>query len=170
MGWKTKAFFIWIATEIAVLPFAIPATAQIVERIAFSIPPRVSAVQLNTEPGLEQYIVSSNSAFTIISEGAVGEIDVDVKVSGQINNVHYGNKAQNPGNLHSCALPTNELPYVIYNGERKTAAKRGKVLEQSILIEMRYDPALKPTISFEPVSELLHNATPNAQNCHSVRS
>ena len=84
MGLKKKIFFTWVALEVVALPIAIPATAQIVERIAFSIPPRISAVEIAVEPGFSRYLVATNAPFAVISEGAVEEIKVEIQVQGML--------------------------------------------------------------------------------------
>ena len=165
LGWKSKAFLLYVAVELAVLPFAIPATAQIVERISFSIPQHVTAVELQVEPGLSRYFVASNAPFSIISEGAIGDLDVDIKVHGTVNGVKFGQKAQKPGILHACSSVTNTFPNVIYTGDQKTAAKRGKAIEQAIVVDVRHDPALQPKISFEPGDSKTLATMPKAQNC-----
>ena len=165
MGLKKKIFFTWVALEVVMLPIAIPATAQIVERIAFSIPPQVAAVELEAEPGLTRYVVATNAPFAIISEGAIGNMDVDIKVHGNLNTTPFGTKAQSPGPLDTCTTAISAAPVVIYQAERKTAAKRGKVLEQSVIVEIRYDPALSPNISVEAARSQEAMALPAAPTC-----
>jgi len=170
MGWKSKLFLTWVAIEIAVLPISIPATAQIVERIAFSMPAHVSSVELNMEPGLSRYFVVSNAPFSVISTDAIGQFDIDITVTGTVNGVHFGQKAQKPGPLQTCSTISSSLPTIIYTGDQKTAAKRGKVIEQAIVVDIRYDPTLEPAISFEPGTNKIVAITPSAQNCQSKNS
>ncbi|RZV41912.1 MAG: hypothetical protein EX271_07000, partial [Acidimicrobiales bacterium] len=149
MGIKKKIFFTWVALEVVLLPVSIPATAQIVDRIAFSVQPRIAAVELEAEPGMSRYIVASNAPFAVISEGAIGQIDVDIKVHGNLNKTPFGTKAQSPGPKQTCTTSISGSPNIIYTADRKTAAKRGEILQQAVMVEMRYDPAMKPTLRFE---------------------
>jgi len=170
IGLKTKLFLTWIAVELAVLPLAIPATAQIVERISFSIPPRVAAVEFKADPGISRYIVSSNAPFAIISEGMVGDVNIDVTVSGQLITTPFGEKAQSPGPLNSCASIVGVAPRIIYTADRKTAAKRGKIIEQSIIFEIAYDGVAKPAISFEAFAKDGKVPMPKAKQCNDKKS
>lgn len=92
MGLKKKIFFTWVALEVIALPISIPVTAQIVERIAFSFQPQIAAVELDTEPGIFRFIVATNAPFAVISEGAIGQINVDIQVHGMINTKPFGTK------------------------------------------------------------------------------
>lgn len=165
MGLKKKIFFTWVALEIVALPIAIPATAQIVERIAFSFPPRIAAVELESKPGISRYVVATNAPFAVISEGVIGQIDVDIQVHGMINKTPFGTKAQSPGAKDACVTSLSPAPSIIYQAERKTAARRGEVLEQAVIVEMRYDPALEPKLRFEAAKSPEAMSIPTAQTC-----
>ena len=170
MGLKKKIFFAWVAVEVVTLPLTIPATAQIVERISLSIPPRIAAVELEAEPGISRYMVATNAPFSVISEGVIGKIDVDIKVKGKINKTPFGTKAQSPGAKETCVTSLSAAPSVIYQADRKTAAKRGEILQQAVMVEMRYDPALSPKLRFEAAKSPEAMALPAAQTCTSTIS
>jgi hypothetical protein len=171
MGVKTKIFWIWVAAEMVVLPFSIPATAQIVERIVLAFPPQISAVQLPVhKPGVSQFVVASNAPFNIISEGAIGDMEITITVSGKINSTPYGAAAQSPGADTACATSISPAQSVIYTADRKTAAKRGQVLEQAVMVEVKYDKALEPKLTFEALNSENSASAQSALSCSSIAS
>ena len=93
MGIKKKIFVGWIALEVILLPVSIPAAAQIMDRVKLAFPARAAAVQSYTAPGHMQFIVASNAPFTVISDGAVGELKINITVSGDVNGNAHGARA-----------------------------------------------------------------------------
>ena len=153
MGVKKKILLGWLAFEVIGLVFGLPAAAQIVDRVMFSAAPRAAHVVTPITPGLTEILVASNTPFTILSEGAIGEMSLVLSVSGSINGKAYGGNAQNPGQINNCVMPTGTAPTALYTAKRKTAANRGEVIEQAVMFHIKYDPALKPKFSVKTLNE-----------------
>lgn len=146
LGWKGKLFAIWASLELVCLPLALPAMAGLQERVKFTIPQAAFAEILPSEAGTQRFLVASNAPFAIISEGVVAEMDVNITQSGIHNGQAFGGKAQMPGALSHCAMPSSQYSSRIYTGYQKTAASRGDVYEQAVLIEITYDASLAPKL------------------------
>ena len=144
---KRYLVFAILSAEMLALPFAIPAAAQIMDHVAFSIPQQVASVTIDNAPGKTQLVITSNAGFTVSAQGAIGDFDVRLQPSGSINGTRYGDNAQAPGPMQSCAVATTAAPSVIYFANQKTALRKGGVLSQSVIVEINYDPALTPTFA-----------------------
>ena len=134
---------------LAVELLSLPAAAQIVHRVAFDFRPIVTAVEIPTsEPGLSRFLVASNSGFGVKANGVIGDVNVDVHVSGAMNDVtRFGDAAQLPGPKSGCAQ-ASETGAAIYLADRKTAAIPGTPPEQAVIFEFRYDPHARPDFEF----------------------
>ena len=134
---------------LAVELLSLPAAAQIVHRVAFDIRPVVTAVEIPTsEPGLSRYLVTSNAGFGVKTNGVIGDVNVDVHVSGAMNGLsRFGDAAQLPGPKSGCAQ-TSGMETAIYLADRKTAAIPGTPPEQAVIFEFRYDPDARPDFTF----------------------
>ena len=132
----------FIALEIA----SIPVSAQIIDKVAFSKPQKVVSVPFPPESGITKFLVSSDAPFAIISENATGEFDVTIKVSGVLNGNRFGANAQMPGAAESCVVQTSPKSTKIYEAERKTAAQKGDILTQAVIVEIRYDADINPEL------------------------
>ena len=143
MTTKARYFAIGlIALEIA----SIPVSAQIIDKYAFTKPQKVAAVPFPAEVGITKFLVSSDAPFAIISENAIGEFDVRVKVSGILNGQRFGQNAQLPGAAASCSAQTSKNATKIYEAKRKTASRDGDVLTQAVIVEVRYFPSINPKL------------------------
>ena len=131
-----------IALEVA----SIPVSAQIISKFAFSKPQRVVAVAFPVEVGLTKFLVSSDAPFAVISENAIGEFDVRIKVSGTLNGQRFGQNAQLPGAAVSCKAQTSNDKTKIYEAERKITSQDGDILTRAIIVEVRYDASIKPEL------------------------
>ena len=125
---------------------SIPVSAQIIDKVAFSVPQRVIAVPFPPEAGVTKFLVSSNAPFAVVSENAIGEFDVSVQASGVLNGNRFGANAQMPGPAKACAMQTSSSPTKLYEAERKTAAQKGDVLTQAVIVEIRYDSDIQPKL------------------------
>lgn len=134
----------YIAFELAGLAIAGTAGAQVLDQIKFNVPQSVASAALPSEAGLTRLIISSNAAFTISASEAIGEYDISVKREGLINTTSFGLNAQMPGPETACGTAVSPNPSVIYRATQKTAASRGAVLSQSVMVEIRYDAAMRP--------------------------
>ena len=128
---------------------SLPAAAQIVQRVSFEIRPRVIAVEIPTsEPGLSRYLVSSNAGFGVKAYDVVGDIRVDVHISGAISDTsRFGDSAQLPGPKTGCAQASG-LGSNVYVADRKTAATPGTPPAQAVVFEFSYDPDARPDFDF----------------------
>ncbi len=134
-----------LASEIA----ALPAAAQIIHKVAFKIRPIVTAVEIPAnEAGISRFMVVSNAPFTVRSADMIGEIDISVHKSGDINGSRFGDNAQMPGPKTTCASLTNPAETVIYQADQKTAISRGTPMSQAVIIQIQHDPSAAPNITF----------------------
>ncbi len=170
MGMKKKILLGWLAFEAAGLMFALPATAQIVERVMFSAPPRAAHVIIPIAPGFTEILVASNAPFTVLSEGAVGEMQLDLRINGTINGTAYGAQAQNPGAISGCVVPISPAPTSLYTSVRKTAANRGEIVSQAVLVRIQYDPALNPLFSVKTLNQPQARTAMQAAKCRAAIS
>lgn len=146
---KVKAKFqkhkYWFIAALVIDILSIPAAAQIVDHVSFSVPETVASVRLDVQQeGLQRFVVASNGPFAVVSENAVGEFNVNLVTKGDIKGLAIGENAQLPGSKISCAVATAQSQQKIYEAVRKTAKRRGEALSQAVIVEIRYDPALDP--------------------------
>jgi len=170
MGIKTKIFLGWVAFEAISLCIALPAAAQIVDRVIFSAAPRAAHVVTPLAPGMTEIIVASNAPFTVLSEGAVGEMSLSLTVSGTINGTAFGSQAQHPGQIQGCVMPTAPTLSSLYTATRRTAANRGEVIGQAVMIHIKYDPALTPTFAVKTLDQPEVKTAATAPLCNSLSS
>ena len=143
MKFKARSLVVGlIALEIA----SIPVSAQIIGKLSFSKPQRVVAVPFPVEMGLTKFLVSSDAPFAVISENAIGEFDVRIKVSGILNGQHFGENAQLPGAAASCTAQKSKNTTKIYEAERKVTSQDGDILTRAIIVEVHYDANIKPEL------------------------
>jgi len=148
-----------IALEIA----SIPVSAKIIEKVAFSTPQKVAAVPFPPEAGITRFLLSSNAPFAIISENAVGEFNVSIEASGELNGNNFGSNAQMPGPAKACMAQTVPSSTKIYAAERKTAAHKGDILTQAIIVEIRYETDIQP--DFKVITENKAKRIPTGTTC-----
>jgi len=147
IGSKAHYFAIGlIALEIA----SFPVSAKIIDKVAFSEPQRVVAVPFPPQEGVTKFLVSSNAPFAVISEEVIGEYHISVNVSGILNGQRFGSNAQMPGAAESCAMPTIVKATKIYEASRKTELGEGDILTRAVIVEIRYNPDLKPKFKIIP--------------------
>lgn len=170
MGIKKKIFLGWLAFETVSLCIGLPAAAQIVDRVIFSTAPRAANVVTSLAPGLTEIIVASNAPFTVLSEGAVGEMSLALTVSGTVNGTAFGAQAQHPGQIQGCVIPTATTQTALYTATRRTAANRGEVISQAVMIHIKYDPALTPTFVVKTLDQPEAKSAATAMVCNSLSS
>lgn len=142
---KFKKHKKWFIAALVLDILSIPAAAQMVDRVSFSVPQKVASVKLKTEElGLQRFVVASNAPFAIVTEDVSGEFNVTLRTKANINDQDIGENAQFPGAAQSCATVTNTAPHKIYEAVRKTAQKPGEVLTQAVVVDINYDPSLTP--------------------------
>ena len=141
---KRHLLYGYIAFEIAGLAIVGTAGAQVLDQIKFEVPQSVVSATVPTDPGLTRLIVTSNAPFTISTAEAIGEFNVKVLAQGLLNTTPFGMNAQMPGPETACASALSPHPAIIYRATQKTAASRGPVLSQAVMVEIRYDSAASP--------------------------
>ena len=136
---------LWIAVEL----LSLPAAAQVVHRVSFSVQPHVIAAEIPVDrPGEAHFVVSSNAPFAVVADDIIGEIDISVSESGTFGLMDYGSSAQLPGESEGCVLMLGPHEQVVYRAERRTAAKRGDGVEQAVVMSFIFDPAASPRFDF----------------------
>ena len=163
---KKYKFFAFAYFTFEILTFmaiAIPAHAQAVDRVSFTIPQRVITATIpNQRAGAQLFLVSSNAPFAITAENAIGEFNIALSIDGT-STLEFGTHAQMPGEATACTNVSSTLPIKIYEATQKTAAKRGDVLKQSVLVTISYDPEINPDFKFYTQEKSLD--IPSAQAC-----
>ncbi|WP_034387122.1 hypothetical protein [Hellea balneolensis] len=145
---KRYIVFGLLAAEIA----AIPVAAKALKDFKYEPSQRTVAVAFPSEQlGVTKFLVSSNAPFAIISKGDVGQFDVAIKRSGELNGRKFGTKAQMPGAAEHCAVKLTTSKAKIYEATRKIDAGDGDVLSRAVIVEIRYAKELKS--EFEILSE-----------------
>jgi len=105
------------ALELGTLGATLPAAAQIIDRVSFSVP------QKN----------------------------------------RFGDNAQMPGPAQRCATALSENTSTLYMSERKTAAHKGPILSQSVIVEVRHAVEITPKLKIVTQDEAADFQT--APNC-----
>lgn len=168
MGIKKKIFLGWLAFEAVGLCLGLPAAAQIVDRVMFSAAPRAAHVVTPIAPGLTEIMVASNAPFTVLSEGAVGDMSLRLTVSGTINGKAFGGQAQHPGQIADCVTPTSPAPTALYTSTKRTAARRGDIITQAVMIHIKYDPSLTPKFTVKTLNQPEAKSAGQAMMCVGV--
>ncbi len=151
MKLRNKLFGVWLGLELLALPLSLPAVAGLSQHFSFSISAQVTAQPIDAPQGVSRFLVASNAPFAVLSSGAATELNVSISQSGIIGGKAYGSAAQIPGEATTCSMPSsNHNKWRIYTSFDKTAARRGDVTQQSVLIEISYDPEV--TLDFEIVT------------------
>lgn len=156
---KRYLFGAIIALELA----ALPAAAQIMDRVVFDVKPIVTTVEIPTrKAGMKRYLVVSNAPFTVEASDMVGEISLSVHKSGTVSGNRFGDNAQIPGQTYSCAFMDGPSSRSIYQADKKTAAQRGTAVSQAVIFEMSFDASASPKIDFKAGQVNAVPATPCA--------
>lgn len=135
-----------LALELA----ALPAAAQMVDRVIFEVKPKVTAVEIPTPTaGKSRFLVASNAPFHVQSENVVGDLTVSVHKSGDLNGSRFGDNAQMPGDFETCVNVNQPHEATIYKAHQKTAQTRGPILSQAVIFEFSYDEIAQPVITFK---------------------
>lgn len=149
-----------IALELA----ALPAAAQMVDRVVFEAKPKVTAIEIPTPTaGQSRFLVASNAPFHVHSRNVIGDMNVTVHQSGDLNGSRFGDNAQMPGENEACSNVKQPQDTVIYKAYQKTAQTRGPVLSQAVIFEFSYDQLAQPIITFKAGK----TTTPNPIPCNS---
>ena len=155
-----------VALEIALLPFAgtlLHKTDFYADMKALAKPQRAIHVKLPPEPGMTRYMVSANAPFVVTAEEMIGQFDINIYPSGEINGKSFGHNAQAPGELKACSLTETLEPRAVYKSDTGTIAKDGEILSKTVLVEIRYEPYYKPDLKI--LTENKSKTILSAQSC-----
>lgn len=148
---------------IALEVISFPVSAHIIHKASTAEPEKIVAVPFPEEAGITKFLMSSNTPFTIVSESASGEFDIEIKRSGMLNGHQYGSNAQMPGPAKACAATITTSATKIYEANRKIEAGDGDVLTQAIIVEIRYPKDIEPNLKIISKSKAKHVS--EAANC-----
>ena len=160
MKLRSKLFGACLAFELLAIPLSLPAVAGLSQHISFNIPAQVFVQPTDAPQGVSRFLVASNAPFAVIAHGAATELNVSVSQSGIMDGQAYGSAAQIPGEATTCNVPANgHDKWRIYTSFDKTAAHRGDTLEQSVLVEISYDPDMTPDFEIVTMDSLYETGT-----------
>ena len=145
---------------------ALPAAAQKFGAFDFTMPSVVAASKLPTpmqEKGAQRFLVTSDGPFSITSEGAASDFELIWVKSGSMGNFHFGKHAKLPGEVYSCAKSNTIDKTIIYDAAQATYDQDGEVVDQAVLVEIRFNPDLAPKFKF--VSDKRTKKLPRAEAC-----
>ena len=146
---KRYVVFGLVALEIA----SIPVAAQMVDRVSFEVEPRVIVAEIPDRPaGERSFLVATNDGFVVEVEGVIGSVTTEVTASGHLGGVAYGSAAMMPGASSACTAAFGGRTQV-YNAPEKTADTRGRIQDQAVRIDVRFDPLATPDIEFVPTAD-----------------
>jgi len=126
-----------LALELATASATFPAAAQIIDRVSL-----------------------------FVTKDTIGDFDVSIHKSGVINGNPFGENAQMPGAANACATALSTAPTNIYMATQKTAAQKGGILTQAVVVEIRYAPETRP--SFKIVTQDKSRDFAQAATCADV--
>jgi len=161
-GQKIKKRYIALGL-IALEVISFPVSAHIIHKTSFAEPEKVAAAPFPEEAGITKFLMSSNTPFTIVSEGASGEFDIQIKRAGRLNGLQYGAHAQMPGPAKACAASTTITASKIYEADRKTETGEGDVLTHAVIVEIRYTKDIQP--DFKIIAKSKAKRIPAAAAC-----
>jgi len=159
-----------IAFEMAMLPFigtVLHKTDINSALAALAKPQRAIHVELPPEPGMTRYMVSANAPFVVTAEEMIGQFDIKIYPSGEINGKQFGKNAQAPGDLKACSLTETVEPRAVYRSETGTIAQDGEILSKTVLVEIRYESYYKPDLKI--LTENKSKTILSAQSCEKSR-
>ncbi len=165
MGIRKKIIIGWLGFEAIALVLAIPALGQIRDRVMFEAVPRAAHVVNEINAGTSEILVASNAPFMLISEGAIGEMKLQLNITGFVNGVSHGKNAQSPGPILNCVNVQSDKPSILYLSARKTAANRGAVIDQAVKIIVRHDQNAKPKFNVKTLDQELAKTAITADPC-----
>jgi len=128
----------WLAFELIGAAIAVPAMANLTDRVELNVPQIVMVKELPGAPGLRKFQVASNAPFAVVSQGQLSEFSISIETAG-VN-------SQSVGQSQACAMPTSRQPTRIYTSRDKTAARRGSPESQAIILTVAHDEAITPSL------------------------
>ncbi|MBL4870570.1 MAG: hypothetical protein JKX72_06415 [Robiginitomaculum sp.] len=166
MGIKKKVFLTWLALELSGLVIALPTAAMVIQNNAPKTYPRIAAANLPTTAGQTRILLSSNGPFAIISSDVIGELKISFQVKGTVNGHVFGKTAQAPGPLTACVQILSPESNLLYQSATKTSDRIGPVLDQAVMVEIKYDPSFTPKFDIIHISDDQYKRAAKPNSCH----
>lgn len=152
---KKKIILTWLALELAAIPFvfpvfaALPTFAKIIQSSPEVDMTRVVSANIPAPDGVSRYLVASDASFVIIANNLLGDVETNIIQKGNIAGARFGALTQNIAVKNTCLRTLSTTASIIYRSAHKTADNTGSIIDQTVLIEMRYDPKLSPKFTFK---------------------
>ncbi len=162
---KTKIVLALVALEVVCLPISIAASAKMADKMLFSTPGRAVYSAAAAMPGETIIFVASNTPYSVIASGVVGELGVHIESSGVVKGKIFGKNAQHPGRPLACVAQNRPTPTLIYQSVTKTAERRGAVIDQAVKMRITYPPSAHPEFIVKPNTHDLVQAAHALASC-----
>ena len=164
----SKVLLIWAALELAALPFALPALANLSQTL--TTPPKadIRAVPMPSTDGQQIFLIASNARFAVISENAATKLSLTLTQSGNEHGVEFGQKSKYSGFTSLCSAPANSGAARIFTGSPTSRSKRGSVQDRAIRLVVNYDSDVAPKISVIAMKEASELNIPLAFPCGEI--
>ena len=127
--------------------FAPSVQASVIDRVHLEARPAAKFQVVDSGSGFQTLLVVSNAAYDVSIEGVIGEVNVDIKSSGNFRGRSFGSGAQTPGVQADTVMVASAFETVIYKGDRATAARPGSLWDQAVQVTVTYDSMATPIIS-----------------------
>jgi hypothetical protein len=153
---KRYVVFALLAMEILSLPAAAGIVGQALSNSALTAEtvPAVNMVLLDEKEGQKRFAVASSTKFSIHTDRAGADYEIRLYKSGQVNGKSFGDKAQMPGPVLTCAAPSKS-ENTIFQSLRGTALggalNEKDILNQAIIVEINYDESLNPEFTTQDI-------------------
>ncbi len=134
-----------------------PSYAQSSYQMEYIIPQKVVIGQTAQDNGQAKIMIASNSPFFITAEGVIGEICVNIALSGTMQGKKFGANAQLPGHQKTCKMLKSTDEQVIYTADRRTALLPGTPLSQSIVAHISYAHNATPVFDIPTLNERMQS-------------
>jgi len=122
------------------------AHATTTDRVMFSIAPKVAVKKIHTALGVQKFLVASNTPFSVVADGMIGEVEVEIVRDGVAEGQTFGSRSQFPGPASHCQMVSSMFGQAVYQSDRKTAHRSGSLLQQAVMVIVRHNDIANPNI------------------------
>lgn len=137
------------------------AHANTTDQVMFSVSPKVAVKQISAAVGVQKFLVASNAPFSVVADGMIGEVEVEIVSGGMAEGQRFGSHSQVPGPASQCQMVSSMFGQAVYTSDRKTAHNSGSLLQQAVMVIVRHDDIATPQIHIE-ASQTAPQANPCA--------
>ena len=143
----SKVLLIWAGLELAALPFALPALANLSQTL--STPPKadIRAVPMPSGEGEQVFLIAANAQFAVISEDAAAKLTLNLTQSGNEHGVDFGRRSNFSGPTTSCSAPVNAGATRIFTAQPTSRSRRASLQDRAVRLVVQYDSHVAPKIS-----------------------